>query len=98
MRRVYGYIDDDRAVVTRPAAMREVHALKALRIGDATSFLESDPAGSGFKLSSNGPLTTAVERMVRSGWERDRGSFREFKEELWEKNEMAVERLLHDQL
>ena len=39
MRMAYGYIDDDRVVVTRPAAMREVLALKALRTKDGSSFL-----------------------------------------------------------
>ena len=32
LRRTYGYIDDVRAVVTRPAAMSEVQALKALGV------------------------------------------------------------------
>ena len=46
-RRTYGFIDDDRVVVTRPALMSEVQALRALRTGDAAPFLAAPVAGTG---------------------------------------------------
>lgn len=48
MRQIYGYIDDVRAVITRPAAMREVHALKALAIWECG--LVSRERSGGFRL------------------------------------------------
>ena len=57
-RRTYEFIDDDRIVVTRPAAMSEVQALKALRTGDASSFLALDPAGTGLSMGEHQALTT----------------------------------------
>lgn len=96
MRQTYGYINDDRAVITRPAAMREVYAIKALRTGNASSFLDSDPAKSGFRISMSAPLTAAVEEMVRSGWIRDQNLAARFNEDLWEKNRIVVDQMLRD--
>ena len=96
MRKAYGYIDDDRAVVTRPAAMREVQALLALRTGDATPFLESDPTASGLQMVNIRGLEDAVHDMLSKGWVRDSQAVRRFKEELWERNEVVVQRLLRD--
>ena len=94
MRRAYGYIDDDRVVVTRPAAMREVHALRALRTGNAASFLESDPTGTGHKMAEIRGLETAVQELLSKGWIREKTATRQFKQELWDKNERVIGKLL----
>ncbi|KAJ7485665.1 hypothetical protein FB451DRAFT_1127892 [Mycena latifolia] len=86
----YTYIADDRAVVTRPAAMREVEALRALRSGDPSYFL--DRAG----LGMDSPIALAAAAMMRRGWTRSKGDFQSFKQELWDANDRLVERLLRD--
>ncbi len=94
MRQAYGYIDDDRVVVTRPAAMREVQALKALRTRNSTHFLASDPAGDGRKMADIPGLETAVQKMITQGWARQKEAVTQYKKELWENNGKVVERLL----
>lgn len=96
MRKAYGYIDDDRVVVTRPAAMREVQALKALRTGNASFFLDSDPIGIGRTMGEIRGLNEAVQDMLDQGWFRDRAHTRAYKEQLWRKNEVLAERLIRD--
>ncbi|EJC97990.1 uncharacterized protein FOMMEDRAFT_162331 [Fomitiporia mediterranea MF3/22] len=94
MRNAYGYIDDDRVTIVRPQALREVHALGALR-------------GVKWKLSqSNAVVSTQtdgykkyeddVQEMIEGGWRRSSSGFERFKEELWEKNREAVWRVLND--
>ncbi|OBZ66784.1 GDP-mannose 4,6 dehydratase [Grifola frondosa] len=85
-REAYGYIDDDRAVITRPAAMPEVAALKALRTGDALSFLTPGPALTGETTLSTLSVRAAVERMLRGGWLREKRVFEEFKSGIRQKN------------
>ncbi|SJL09859.1 uncharacterized protein ARMOST_13240 [Armillaria ostoyae] len=84
----YTYVNDDRAVITRPAAMREIDAVKALRQGSALDFLEQS--------DYNAPIRDSVHRMMRRGWVRNREEVRAFKQSLWERNERVVERLLRD--
>ena len=67
IRRTYGYIDDPRATVTRPAAMSEVQALRALRTRDLAPFLLSDPGETGVTMGENPRVRVAAERMVREG-------------------------------
>ncbi|KAK7033284.1 F-actin-capping protein subunit beta [Favolaschia claudopus] len=62
MRKTYTYVDDERAVVTRPAAMREIEALRALRSGDASYFLHR----TGISMESSTALAAAS--MLRNGW------------------------------
>ncbi|KAI0366212.1 hypothetical protein BV20DRAFT_952667 [Pilatotrama ljubarskyi] len=95
-RRAYGYIDDSRAVITRPAAMPEVQALKALRTGDASAFLSSDPAGIGQPIGNLQPVREAVMHMVREGWVRDTRGWAEWKHGVWMKNREVAERILRD--
>ncbi|OCH93915.1 hypothetical protein OBBRIDRAFT_723822 [Obba rivulosa] len=95
-RQAYAYTDDDAATVTRPAAMREVAALKALRTRNATSFLHSDPAGRGRTLGDIKPLREAVERMVQGGFTRNREDVRAYKQGVWRKNLGVAARLLTD--
>lgn len=83
-------MNDDRAVITRPAAMREVEAIRALRSGDATYFLNR----TGIPLDSH--TARAAEDMLRLGWVRSEDESRAFKQELWKANERVVERLLRD--
>ncbi|KAI0699808.1 hypothetical protein BC835DRAFT_1267341 [Cytidiella melzeri] len=96
MRKAYGYIDDDRVVVTRPSAMSEVSALKALRTGDASFYLQSDPTGTGRNMSSVLGLETAVQSMLEVGWIRHREEVNEYKQAIWHKNNMLAERLIRD--
>lgn len=96
MRKAYRYIDDDRVVVTRPAAMSEVSALKALRTRDASFFLDSDPSGLGRKMSEIHGLESAVHEMLEIGWIREKRAVDKYKRELWHRNEVLAERLLRD--
>lgn len=94
MRKAYGYIDDDRAVVTRPAAMSEVQALLALRTGDLKYFLEQDPDD-----ATDPPVRAFIndiQEMLEKGWVRDPSDLRRYKERLWRDNEDVVGRLLRD--
>lgn len=96
MRKAYDYIDDDRVVVTRPAAMNEASALKALRTGDASFFWDSGATGTGRKMSTIHGLESAVRVMLEKGWIRDKGAVTEYKHQLWRKNELFAERLIRD--
>ncbi|KAF8206216.1 hypothetical protein K438DRAFT_1816814 [Mycena galopus ATCC 62051] len=76
IRNAYKYADDDRAVVTRPAATREVEALRALRTGDTSYFLNKTG------ISTDSPTAEAAEKMLRLGWVRSE-EFRVFKQNIW---------------
>ncbi|KAH9853389.1 hypothetical protein C2E23DRAFT_822865 [Lenzites betulinus] len=95
-RRTYGYIDDTRAVITRPAAMPEVQALKALRTGDASAFLSSDPADIGHPVGDLEPVRCAVESMMREGWIRDQNGWNDWKTGVWQQNRVVAEKILRD--
>ncbi|KAK0193988.1 hypothetical protein F5146DRAFT_413805 [Armillaria mellea] len=88
MKKAYTYVNDDRVVITRPAAMGEIDAVKALRQGSALDFLEHS--------DYNAPIRDSVHRMMRRGWVRNREEVRAFKQSLWERNERVVERMLRD--
>ncbi|KAJ6546927.1 hypothetical protein B0H19DRAFT_954108 [Mycena capillaripes] len=90
IKRSYTYIDDPRAVVTRPAAMREVEALRALRSGDAAYFLDR------MGIAMDSPTGHAAEAMMRLGWTRSEEESRSFKQDIWNANDRVVERLLRD--
>ncbi|KAG6919187.1 hypothetical protein DXG01_008485 [Tephrocybe rancida] len=95
-RNSYRYADDDRAVVTRPAAMREVAALKALRTGDASSFFNSPMPHMNTTMGSNRLLQTGVESMLHRGWTRTEKELDAFKIGLWKRNDDLAYRLLND--
>ncbi|KAJ6507960.1 hypothetical protein C8R47DRAFT_1236962 [Mycena vitilis] len=90
MKNSYTYVDDDRAVVTRPSAMREVEALRALRSGDASYFLNRSG------ISTDSRTARAAEDMLRLGWTKSEEESRAFKEGIWRANDRVVERLLRD--
>ena len=94
MRKAYGYIDDDRAVVTRPAALREVEALKVLRTGNATSFLDSVSASTGRQMRDIRGLDKAIQRMLDVSWIRTHEELVQYKREIWHRNENLIERLI----
>ncbi|GJE84823.1 hypothetical protein PsYK624_008990 [Phanerochaete sordida] len=96
MRKAYGYIDDDRAVVTRPGAMSEVQALLALRSGSPAHFLEQEPAEAARGVPPVRSLVSDIEAMLSMGWVRDPADLRRYKERLWRDNEAVVRRLLGD--
>ncbi|KAF9493156.1 hypothetical protein BDN71DRAFT_1419911 [Pleurotus eryngii] len=82
MRASYTYADDDRVVVTRPAAMREIAAIKALRtrrVEDKSSSLQTKKA---------------IQEMMNKGWTRSKREMQLFKEEIWMRNEDVVRRIL----
>ncbi|KAF7316684.1 hypothetical protein HMN09_00401300 [Mycena chlorophos] len=90
IKKSYTYVDDRRAVVTRPAAMREVEALRALRAGDVSYFLR------GAGIVADSPTAQTAQRMIRHGWVRSAEESRAFKESIWAANERVVERILRD--
>jgi hypothetical protein len=96
MRHAYTYIDDDRVVITRPAVVTEMDAIKALRSGNASALLASDPAESGTPIGSHGRAREAVERMMQEGWVRPREGFMAVKRAIWNENQRVVWRLLRD--
>jgi len=96
LREAYTHIDDDKITITRPAAMTEVQAIKALRMGDASPFLASDPAKSGTRLGDHRAIREAVDEMMRKGWVKTTEGFEECKRKTWEKNEVVMMRILRD--
>jgi hypothetical protein len=96
MRKAYTYIDDDRVTITRPAAMREMDAILALRTGSAAGFLASDPSRTGFSMGSNPLIHEAVEKMMSKGWVRSKAQFDDFKKDVWSYNNEVVMRILRD--
>ncbi|KAL0955052.1 hypothetical protein HGRIS_003970 [Hohenbuehelia grisea] len=95
-RATYTYSDDDRAVVTRPAVMREIAAIRALRTNNASDFLEGDPTGTGVPMSANPLMRAAVQDMLARGWQRSKAEFRQFKEDVWRANEEVMAQILRD--
>ncbi|KAF8071768.1 hypothetical protein FPV67DRAFT_1560545 [Lyophyllum atratum] len=95
-RKSYVYADDDRPVITRPAAMREVLALKALRTGDASFFLESPMPNMQGTMKTDRFLVDAVEEMMRRSWTRTTDELEAFKIGLWRRNDRLADRLLFD--
>jgi len=96
MRDAYTYINHDDVVVTHPAAMKEVHAIRALRTGNYADFLSSDPSGTGITMGFHSGVERAVEEMMRRGWVRTKRQFDEFKQGVWNSNDVVVMRLLRD--
>ncbi|PPQ68814.1 hypothetical protein CVT24_007699 [Panaeolus cyanescens] len=104
VRASYAYADDDRVMVTRPAVMSEVAALRALRMGNMTFFWNNYIHGSTFgtvneQESRSLHATRAhddLEKMMRAGWKRGDVGFEEFRNEVWLENERVVEKLLRD--
>lgn len=82
MRATYRYASDDRVVITRPQHLREMDAIRALRVADG---LERD-------LASISDLD--VRRMVEGGWRRSNEQFRAYKKEVWRRNEDTARRIL----
>ncbi|KAJ7364246.1 hypothetical protein DFH08DRAFT_949854 [Mycena albidolilacea] len=84
------FVDDDRAVVTRPAAMRAIEAVRVLRTRNTSFFLHR----TGIPIHS--PTAQAAASMLKLGWIRSAGEFRAFKEQIWRANDRVVERMLRD--
>ncbi|KAJ7170873.1 hypothetical protein C8R43DRAFT_875713 [Mycena crocata] len=90
IKKAYTYVNDDRAVVTRPAAMREIEALRALRSRDPSYFLQRTG------IPADSPTAHAAEAMMRIGWVRSAEESRAFKQQIWRANDRVVERILRD--
>lgn len=95
-RDAYNYLDDDRVLVTHPASMSEIDAIKALRTQDATDFLKNDPSNSGFNLGSHAGIRRAVNDMLLRGWERPNSGFEEWKRVVWANNDAVIARILNN--
>jgi hypothetical protein len=78
--------------------MPEVAALKALRTGDPSSFLETSMPymQTDKKLRSNAVICDAVRDMMDHGWTREKSGMENFKSGLWKRNELLAERILRD--
>lgn len=85
IRKSYGYIDDDRVVITRPQALREVAAIHLLRT-------RRIPISETFRLSSR--YEADIKAMLRKGWHRSREGFETVKREIWHANREHVLRIL----
>ncbi|KAH6914690.1 hypothetical protein BKA70DRAFT_1368586 [Coprinopsis sp. MPI-PUGE-AT-0042] len=94
LREAYTYIDDDAVTVTRPAVMSEIQAIKALRSGNASAFLESDPSSSGVNMGSHPRVKEDVDRMMREGWIRHKEGFDACKQRAWTENERVMRSIL----
>jgi hypothetical protein len=84
MRQSYSYLDD-RVTVTRPHALREILAVKALRTGRWP--LPHPP---------NLDVMKDVEKMIEGGWKRSEKQFQSFKDDIRIRNEATVRRILND--
>ncbi|PPQ76793.1 hypothetical protein CVT24_011336 [Panaeolus cyanescens] len=107
VRSAYAYADDDRVMVTRPAVISEVAALRALRIGNMKAFWDhymqmstiGDAAGGDIRkaLPVHGMnIYSDLGHMMEVGWRRGNAGFESFREGLWKENERVVEKLLRD--
>jgi hypothetical protein len=96
VRDAYTYVDDDRVVVTRPAAVREMDAIRALRAGDASSIFASDPSNSGWTLGSHPRIREEVDKMMRQGWIRPKEEFDAVKKNIWHQNDRVIWKILRD--
>jgi len=95
-RDAYTYVDSDQILITHPAVMTEIDAIRALRTNDATAFLESDPSGSGITMGSNSAVRREVETMMKRGWIRTNSAFEDRKRKIFEENDLVAMKLLYD--
>jgi len=94
MRDSYTYIDDDAVTITHPANMGPIRAIHALRTGNASHFLNSDPSRSHVPMGSNSHTRHAVDRMIHQGWKRSRNGFETLKRKIWRQNDEMASKLL----
>ena len=87
IREAYAFLDDD-VTVTRPHAVREIFAVKALRTGQW-----SPRPGITNQVAD---VKTAVDEMIKKGWMRSAEQFSRFKNGSWAKNTNVVRRILND--
>jgi hypothetical protein len=81
----YSFLDE-RVVVARPHALREIFAVKALRTGQW-----SPPPAAKNQVKE---VKVAVEKMIKNGWKRSADQFAEFKNDIWANNTDVVRRIL----
>ena len=96
-RRTYGFIDDDRIVVTRPALMSEVQALYALRTGDATRFLARSVGDTGMRVRDMPAVRAGVERMMQAGWRKPADGWDSWRAMMWDRNRAVAAKMLRDE-
>jgi hypothetical protein len=90
MRESYSFLDDERVVVTRPQALREIFAVKALRTGQWSP----QPALSHISKE----VTIDVNKMIEKGWMRSEAQFTSFKNNIWANNSQVMRQILDDAL
>ena len=76
--------------------MSEVQALRALRTGDTSSFLASDPADIGTTMGEMPAVRAAVEKMMQEGWVRGRHEWMEWREDVCRWNRAVADKILRD--
>ena len=77
--------------------MTEMDAIRALRTGDASAFLESHPSGLGIAMGSNAAVRHAVDEMMTNGWVRTNRAFEDRKRKIFAANDLVAMKLLYDQ-
>jgi len=87
MRESYSFLDD-RIIITRPHALREIFAVKALRTG------QWSPPPSMQNQMNVKKVKMGVDKMIEEGWIRTPELFAEFKDGVWEDNRDVVRRIL----
>lgn len=85
MREAYSFLDD-RVTVTRPHAVREIFAVKALRTGKWSPRPDVKNQVEEVKMD--------VDKMIKKGWTRSADEFAEFREGVWAQNTEVVRRIL----
>jgi len=85
---MYSFLDD-RVTVTRPQAVREIFAVKALRTGQWSP----RPAVNHRRVKE---VAMDVNKMVENGWVRSADQFTIFKDGIWARNTEVVRRILND--
>ena len=78
--------------------MREIAALKALRTGDASSFLEMSMPNMALdkKIGSNVFIRDGVRDMMARGWVRRTSDMETFKKGIWQKHDLLAQRIIRD--
>ena len=92
MKRSYTYANNEAVIITRPAAVREVAALRALRSNDSQHFTDISHEG----MQMNPHISATMDKMLQRGWKRDKSGFKVFKQNIWTENERVMERIIRD--
>jgi hypothetical protein len=87
MREAYSFLGDSCVTAMRPQAVREIHAVKALRTG------EWSPRP-GAMQPQVGRIRRDVDEMLRRGWKCPPEAYMGYKEQLWKQNREMLRKVL----